>query len=89
MSSQIWYHLGGFSDDGDTYETQEVQFEEQLDRFWADLVGPDEHLRRKILEDLGFVKGDWSRVTISRDGGVRIHFADNSIKTLTPPNAAL
>lgn len=89
LSSQIWYHLGGYADDGDTFETQEVQFEEQLDRFWADLVGPDEHLRRKILEDLGFVKGEWKTVTISSDGAVRIQFADNSIKSLTPPNAAL
>ena len=51
-ASEIWYHLGGWSDEGDTYETQEWQFQEELDRFWMQLIGPDEQLRRSILDAL-------------------------------------
>jgi hypothetical protein len=35
----IWYHLGGWSDEGDTYDTQLADFEEQLNLFWADVIG--------------------------------------------------
>ena len=50
--SEIWYHLGGWSDEGDTYDTQLMDFERELDQFWADLIGPDEQLRRTILAAL-------------------------------------
>jgi hypothetical protein len=46
-TEHIWHHLGGWNEDGDTYDTQLVDFERELDRFWADLIGPDEQLRRK------------------------------------------
>ena len=38
--SEIWHHFGGWSDGGDCYETQETQFTEQLEEFWARLLGP-------------------------------------------------
>lgn len=84
--SHIWHHLGGWSEDGDTYETQEYQFGEDLDRFWADVVGPDEYLRQSILIPLLNVAPDWNTVQITRDGAVAIHFADGSNKSLQAPS---
>ncbi len=79
--SEIWYHLGGWSDEGDTYQTQEYMFEEQLERFWTSLYGPDEQLRRRLLAALqGFV--DWESVTISSSGSVTVRFKDGSIKAI-------
>ncbi|MEE9294853.1 MAG: hypothetical protein V3W34_07835 [Phycisphaerae bacterium] len=83
--SEIWYHFGGWSDDGDTYDTQAAQFEEDLDRFWSNVVGPDEHLRRNILRTLQGIQPKWQRVTISPDGVVVVRYADGSDKTLQPP----
>jgi hypothetical protein len=31
--SEIWHHLDGWNDGGDSYETQESQFSQHLDRF--------------------------------------------------------
>ena len=49
QSTDVWYHLGGCSDDGDTYDTQLSDFEDQLDDFCLKLAGPDESLRRRVM----------------------------------------
>jgi hypothetical protein len=85
-ASHIWYHLGGWNEEGDTYETQEYQFTEGLERFWAEVVGPDEHLRQRILMPLLDIASDWDKVQVTRDGTVTIHFADGTDKTLLPPS---
>ena len=51
-ASEIWYHLGGWCDEGDTYDTQEYQFQQELDRFWTGMLGPDEQLRRTVVDAL-------------------------------------
>ena len=83
--AQLWHHLGGFWDEGDTYDTQEAAFASELDRFWADLIGPDEHVQAGILRILAEVRPRWRSVVVSADGTVRIHFADGSVKTLGLP----
>ncbi len=85
--SHIWFHLGGWSDEGDTYETQEYQFEEQLELFWARIAGPGEYLRTKLVENLDAVKGEWQTITIDADGTVGIAYKDGSTKTLKSPFA--
>lgn len=80
----IWFHFGGWCDDGDTYETQEYDFEQQLNRFWADVVGPDEHLRLDILSSLAPIKPAWKSVTISSDGTVTIRHTNGSRKAIKP-----
>ncbi len=85
--SEIWYHVGGFCDDGDTYETQENAFSEDLERFWADLVGPDEHFRQNILKALFDIHKEWKRITITSDGAVQIQFKNGRHKKLQPPPA--
>jgi len=84
--SEIWHHLGGWSDEGDTYDTQQFQFEQDLDRFWANLIGPDEQLRRNILAPLQGLTPDWTSVTVLADGTVTIRYKDGSSKNIEPPN---
>jgi hypothetical protein len=85
--SEIWHHFGGWSDEGDTYDTQEAAFEQELDRFWADMVGPDEQLRRDILNTLAGIKPAWHWVQVFDSGKVHIHFQDRTAHTIQPPRA--
>jgi len=85
---EIWYHLGGWSEDGDTYQTQEHDFEQLLDNFWADLIGPDENLRRQLVRETDHIQPEWHTVTITSDGDVTIHFTDGATKTLQPPSSS-
>lgn len=87
-ASQIWYHLGGFSEDSDSYETQEYNFEQEIDRFWANLIGPDEHLRREIVRETNHIQPEWQTVTITSNGDVTIQFADGTTKTLQSPSSS-
>ncbi len=43
----LWDHLGGELDYGDTKDTQLEHLDEEMQRYWAEVVGPDEHLRTK------------------------------------------
>jgi len=86
-TSDIWYHLGGWCDDGDTYDTQEYQFGEELELFWSSIIGPGEYLRAKIVENVGSVKGDWQKITIDPHRTVVIAYKDGSKKTLKSPYA--
>ena len=82
--TDILYHLGGYSDEGDTWETQDWQFSEELQRLWDLLVGPDESLRRRILEPFETLR-DWKQATILPTGTVTIHLTDGSTKLIEPP----
>ena len=79
-SSDIWYHCGGFCEDGDTYDTQLYSFEQNLEQFWAGIIGPGQYLRAKILECLFGIVTDWLRITIDADGTVSILYKDGTEK---------
>jgi len=79
-SSDIWYHCGGWNDDGDTWDTQLYQFEEDLEQFWAAVIGPGEYLRSKIRDCLFGVIKDWQRITIEEDGTISILYKDGTEK---------
>ena len=83
-----WYHLGGWSEEGDTYETQLYAFERDLADFWANLIGPEERLRRSILDALSAVNHTWQFIKVFASGEVRIRMRDHSTKTLLPPGKA-
>jgi hypothetical protein len=85
---EIWYHLGGFSEEGDTYDSQKYDFEQELDRFWANLIGPDENLRRQLLRETDHIQPEWHTVTITSKGDVTIHFTDGTTKTLQPSSSS-
>ena len=84
-ASEIWYHFGGWSDEGDTYDTQMFEFEEQLDHFWLSLAGPEERLRQGILASLAAVRPEWQTVTVTPDGSVAIEHLDGTRSALRPP----
>jgi len=85
--SEIWYHLGGWYEDGDTYDTQHASFEEDINSFWADLIGPDEQLRQNIVAPLNRIAPEWKAAHIYPDGRVWIEHADGTEKTIEPPAA--
>ena len=83
-TSELIYHLGGYSDDGDTWETQDVQFSEQIDHFWDRLVGPDESLRRRVFETIGSLD-NWRQITLTPNGRMVIQLENGKHKKLQPP----
>ena len=85
-AAEIWYHLGGFCEDGDTYDTQLSAFEQDIERFWANLIGPDEQLRQSIVAPLNRLEAGWKAVHITSDGRVEVEQADGSRKTIAPPS---
>ncbi len=84
-ASGIWYHFGGWSDDGDCYDTQLGDFAVGLDEFWCRLAGPDESLRRRIMDGLKGVRGKWRTATVTAGGIVTIQFEDQPDRVLQPP----
>ena len=44
-TENIWFHLGGYDLDGDSYDTQFYYFEKELNEFWSKLIGPYEGIR--------------------------------------------
>jgi hypothetical protein len=75
-TSEIWFHLGGWYEDGDTYETREVAVSKDLEVFWADLVGPEESWRLQLVEATNGARHDWQTITINREGSVVVALAD-------------
>ena len=83
--TDIWFHLGGWSEDGDTYDTQLETFEKELSLFWADVMGPGEYLRLRLFECLAEFNLDWQSVSIEANGKVWITYKDGTAKMLQPP----
>ena len=79
-STDIWFHLGGWNDDGDTYDTQLYYFEQDLEEFWAAVIGPGEYLRSKIRSCLYGVVKDWKRVIFEEDETITILYKDGTEK---------
>jgi len=86
-SPHIWYHLGGWNEDGDTYDTQEYQFGEELELFWSDIIGPGEYMRAKIVGNLDSIKGEWQTITIDTHKTVVITYKNGTTKTLKSSSA--
>jgi hypothetical protein len=82
--SEVWHHLGGCSDEGDTYDTQQHDFEQQLDQFWMQWVGPDEQLRQGLRGAAASIQAPWNRITLFPSGTVTIRFTDGTARTLRP-----
>ena len=80
----LWDHLGGELDYGDTKDTQLEHFDEELQRYWAELVGPDEYLQTRIFDLLEDTRPEWRSVTVSSDGRMIIQSADGSEKIIHP-----
>jgi len=79
-STDIWYHCGGWNDEGDTWDTQLYYFEQDLEQFWASIIGPGEYLRSKIRECLYGVVMEWQKITIEADETISILYKDGTEK---------
>ena len=74
--SDIWYHLGGCIEDGDTYDTQLYRFEELTESFWAQVHGPGKYLRARLLDCLHDFDLDWQSISIDANQIVTISYKD-------------
>ena len=86
--NHLWYHLGGYNDDGDSFETQEYYFQRELNEFWSLLIGPYEQLRGELVSQISRdhrLHDQWQRVVITEDGTVAIHFKDGHLETIKQP----
>lgn len=77
-ATDIWYHLGGWCDDGDTYDTQQYYFEKDLEIFWAGIIGPADYLRSKIRGCLSGIIKDWKKIIFAEDGTLTIFNKDGT-----------
>ncbi len=87
-ADNIWYHLGGFNDEGDTYDTQQYDVEQQLDEFWSELIGPHEQLRHDLVKRINLhncIYGKWQKVVVEENGTVTIRFKDGNTETVKRP----
>lgn len=84
-ATDIWYHLGGWSDDGDTYDTQLSDFEEALNLFWSTVPGPGEYLRSRLFDFLHGFHIEWRSISIESTGKVWITYMDGTAQMLQPP----
>ena len=83
--TEIWHHMGGFHDEGDTWDTQKYEFSRELETIWAELEGPDEPLRRSLFDAAYHIQGDWAAVTLFRGGRMTITNQDGAARTIAPP----
>ena len=84
----IWFHLGGYSEDGDTYDTQLYYFEKNLEEFWNELIGPYEALRQQLIEDMYRIRDKWCKVILTDDGKLEIIFLDGKRVEIKPDQQA-
>jgi hypothetical protein len=83
--ANIWFHFGGYDEEGDSYDTQLYYFEEQLQGFWNELAGPYETLRRQLTGQLYQLDDKWQKVTVFEDDSIEIFFKDGRKERVRPP----
>lgn len=84
-AENIWFHLGGYSDEGDSFDTQLYYFEKELDEFWNELIGPYETVRQQLLKELYPLYEKWQKITIFEDSSLEIIFKDGKRQRVNPP----
>ena len=84
-SENIWFHLGGYSDEGDSFDTQLYYFEKELDEFWNELIGPYETVRQQLIKELYPLYDKWQKLTIFSDQSLEIVFKDGRRQRVNPP----
>ena len=84
----LWYHLGGFDCEGDSYETQQYDVEESLGEFWSELVGPHENLRHELMTRINLhhrIYDKWQKVIVEENGDMKIIFKDGKAEIVKQP----
>ena len=86
-TTDIWYHLGGWNDEGDTWDTQLYAVEQEIDQFWATIIGPAEYLRSKIRECLYGIVKDWKTIIYDDDETLTVRYKNGSEKVYKSPQS--
>ena len=86
-TTDIWYHLGGWNDEGDTWDTQLYELEQELEEFWATIIGPAEYLRSKIRSCLYGIVKDWTTIMFEEDETLTILYKDGIEKVYESPRS--
>lgn len=81
----IWFHLGGYDEGGDRYDTQQYYVEEELQQFWNELIGPYETVRQQLVQHLSQLHDKWRKVTILEDSSLEIVFKNGKRQLIKPP----
>lgn len=84
-TTDIWYHLGGWNDEGDTWDTQLYAVEQEIDQFWATIIGPGEYLRSKIRESLYGIVKEWKTIIYDDDETLTVRYKNGSEKVYKSP----
>ena len=84
-TENIWFHIGGFDLEGDSYDTQFYYIEKDLDEFWNELIGPYETVRQQLIKELHPLSGKWQKVTILADRSLEILFKNGRKELVKPP----
>ncbi|MHC4629248.1 MAG: hypothetical protein ACYTDV_19890 [Planctomycetota bacterium] len=87
-TTDIWYHLGGWSDEGDTWDTQVYEVEQEIEHFWATIIGPAEYLWSKIRESLCGIVKDWKTIVFEDKGILTIRYNDGTEKVYKSPQSS-
>ncbi|NOT01221.1 MAG: hypothetical protein HOP29_11400 [Phycisphaerales bacterium] len=85
VPSDLMYHLGGYDELSDSYDTQLDQFTQELNRFWAELVGRNEWFRRRVIDVLRSQLDDWKSVVVTAGCEVIIVHGDGRREEIAPP----
>lgn len=84
----LWFHLGGYNCEGDSFETQQYYAEQELDAFWADLIGPHENLRQELLTKINqhyALDDKWQKIIIEETGDMKIILKDGKTERVQRP----
>ena len=84
----LWFHLGGYNCEGDSYETQQYYAEQELAAFWADLIGPHENLRQELLTKINQhypLYDKWQKIIIEETGDMKILLKDGKTERVQRP----
>jgi len=84
-SENIWFHQGGYNEEGDSYDTQLYYFEKELQEFWNELIGPYETVRQQLIKELYPLFDKWQKITIFSDSSIEIIFKNGRRQLVKPP----
>ena len=84
----LWYHLGGYNCEGDSYETQQYEIEQEINEFWSELIGPHENLRYDLITRINLhhrLYDKWQKVILENSGDMKILLKDGKSEIVQRP----
>ena len=84
----LWYHLGGYNCEGDSYETQQYEIEQEINEFWSELIGPYENLRHELMTRISLhyrLYDKWQKIILEETGDMKILLKDGKSESVRRP----